>query len=1120
MKKRNVVLASVISGSLIAATVNNVELNAKELPDDPTGASPYGSVSFPPSTRSLRTGVNNITVREGTQKVLVLMIEFGGSNPKTFETKPSKYHNSYFGTGSDSIASWLENQSNGKLTIAPAETTQSGMPAGVVKVTINPDDIIDTNVGVNDHENQQKLVAEALKQVQEYIEWEKIDTDGNKVFVDSFHLDYVNPVNEELVVNAIFAGDAETNGTGENGPEAWPHLGPLYTTVTSSEGNEFTLSNALIVTSERVNDENIQTSVLGHEYLHSLGARDMYKDRESIGPWSIMDRCYGNRNSTASGEHLNPIDPVHRISWGWTDITMIPKGSESGSLPSTGAKVVGIQDPKDTNILYLIEYRDYDNHYEKANYRYGLRESGAIVWKLDKRTLNADFLDSDWYLNSTGPKTSVQVLTANANEAVIVENTLQPVGKEFTIPGVDYTFTATEDGKISYELSESTDNPSLGEQVEIFALNRTIKVGDNFDPKEGVRVTAGDGTDLTDKLTVVENTVNVNRPGTYTVTYSVEHEDTIITKTIIVEVEAVEVVGKPTITAPDKIYKVGEKFNALEGVVATDANGVDITDSIEIVQDTVDTSVKGNYIVVYSVTDSSGNTTTLTRVVVVAEDNEDVPDKDTTPPVINGANNKVIYVGDIFDPTEGITALDNVDGDVDVKVVSNNVDTKSAGTYTVVYEATDKAGNSARVTREIRVIVKDENNEVSKDTVGPTINLLDGASGLLTYIGHELNLSAYIEAIDDVDGNVKDTLEIDSSKVDWNSAGDYEVICTAKDKSGNTSEFSFTVKVSTSDVAIDYTDEVVKLGDTSFDPLKGIKLIQLFDDMEYTVELIDEETDLNLNKAGTYTVKYKVTNQTTGSIHTFTRKVVVVNPNEDMVVFPELNLPEQKTVTLAQINNKDELLKLVLEGTNVDTNRFTFESTDSICDSLGKRIISYTITDKTTGAIRHYKLAVNVVAEGYESGKPVINAIDKTIILGSKFEPLEGVTALDAEDGDLTDKIVVVENNVDTTALGSYDVTYSVVDSDRNTTTSTITVKVIEETLGDDKTDIPNSGDDVTDEDIKLPGLEKDENDDGGLSNVPKTGTIVSGGVLGLFTAGIGGFALKLRNFSSKKKNK
>ena len=37
--------------------------------------------------------------------------------------------------------------------------------------------------------------------------------------------------------------------------------------------------NALIVTSERVNDENIQTSVLGHEYLHSLGARDMYKDR-------------------------------------------------------------------------------------------------------------------------------------------------------------------------------------------------------------------------------------------------------------------------------------------------------------------------------------------------------------------------------------------------------------------------------------------------------------------------------------------------------------------------------------------------------------------------------------------------------------------------------------------------------------------------------------------------------------------------------------------------------------------------------------------------------------------------------------------------------------------------
>mgnify|MGYP006922413194 CR=1 FL=1 len=43
----------------------------------------------------------------------------------------------------------------------------------------------------------------------------------------------------------------------------------------------------------------------------------------------------------------------------------------------------------------------------------------------------------------------------SVNEAVIVENTLQPVGKEFTIPGVDYIFTATTDGKISYKLSES-----------------------------------------------------------------------------------------------------------------------------------------------------------------------------------------------------------------------------------------------------------------------------------------------------------------------------------------------------------------------------------------------------------------------------------------------------------------------------------------------------------------------------------------------------------------------------------------------------------------------------------------------------------------------------------------
>ncbi|MBC1813661.1 DUF5011 domain-containing protein [Listeria booriae] len=74
--------------------------------------------------------------------------------------------------------------------------------------------------------------------------------------------------------------------------------------------------------------------------------------------------------------------------------------------------------------------------------------------------------------------------------------------------------------------------------------------------------------------------------------------------------------------------------------------------------------------------------------------------------------------------------------------------------------------------------------------------------------------------------------------------------------------------------------------------------------------------------------------------------------------------------------------------------------------------------------------------------KPVITASDKSIKVGDTFNPLTGVTASDKEDGNLTSKIIVTKNTVNTAKEGTYQVTYSVTDSDKNTTTKTINVKV------------------------------------------------------------------------------
>ena len=76
------------------------------------------------------------------------------------------------------------------------------------------------------------------------------------------------------------------------------------------------------------------------------------------------------------------------------------------------------------------------------------------------------------------------------------------------------------------------------------------------------------------------------------------------------------------------------------------------------------------------------------------------------------------------------------------------------------------------------------------------------------------------------------------------------------------------------------------------------------------------------------------------------------------------------------------------------------------------------------------------------SEKPVINAKDLVLKVGDKFDALNGVTAYDKEDGDLTANINVVENTVDTKKVGDYKVTYKVTDSDNNETTLTVKVTV------------------------------------------------------------------------------
>ena len=118
---------------------------------------------------------------------------------------------------------------------------------------------------------------------------------------------------------------------------------------------------------------------------------------------------------------------------------------------------------------------------------------------------------------------------------------------------------------------------------------------------------------------------------------------------------------------------------------------------------------------------------------------------------------------------------------------------------------------------------------------------------------------------------------------------------------------------------------------------------------------------------------------------------------------------------------------------NPGTNMFTVTYTPADTDNY-----------KTINGIKvKLKVHMNWVAL---NEVPVINAEDKTLTVGDKFNPMDGVTATDKEDGDLTDQIEIAKNTVDTSKAGLYSVTYEVTDKDGASVEKSINVVVKEKT--------------------------------------------------------------------------
>ena len=395
-------------------------------------------------------------------------------------------------------------------------------------------------------------------------------------------------------------------------------------------------------------------------------------------------------------------------------------------------------------------------------------------------------------------------------------------------------------------MGETPDTPDTDEAPVITCKDEIkVTVGDKLALTDlNLAVKDKEDGDLTDKAQIDTSKVDTSKVGEYELKITVKDSKGNKAEKVVKVIVQQKDDSAPVIKSKDELtLTVGDKLSIKDlDLAVTDREDGDLTDKAEVDLSKVDTSKAGIYQITITVKDSFGNETTKTVRVTVNEKGE-TPEENEVPTIT--ADDLTLYTGDKFSKDMlNIKAKDREDGDLADKVeISGKVDTSKVGTYTLTLTVKDYKGAIATTKVTVTVKAKEVKNEA------PVIT----ANDVTIKCGDKLSKTMFnAKAEDREDGDITKDLTIDTSKVNTNKVGTYDVYLAVKDSKGAKVEKTVKVTVKSTSPTLKADNVKIEEGDT----LKDTAFNIVARDCEgNSIKYKIDKSKVDTSKAGTYRVK-------------------------------------------------------------------------------------------------------------------------------------------------------------------------------------------------------------------------------------------------------------------------